>query len=225
MQSAVNTCSVEFEKNVSRHAAIANHATVLSDIYQESINLAVWKCSLSTDIQANIKQVMNSNDRLRIIMTTEPENIVEKLMESASVLADKKLLCTHIALIVDMFCCLFELKRVGLRLITVDKAMCPKFHVDKVPCRLITTLSGTTTEWLHHADVDRSKLGAGSQGMPDKVSGIFSHEQMIQRLDIGDVALLKGEGWFNNEQGGLVHRSPSIEDNNRRLMLTLDFMD
>ena len=225
MQSAVNTCSVEFQKNVSRHAAIANHATVLSDIYQESINLAVWKCSLSTDIQANIKQVMNSNDRLRIIMTTEPENIVEKLMESASVLVDKKVLCTHIALIVDMFCCLFELKRVGLRLITVDKAMCPKFHVDKVPCRLITTLSGTTTEWLHHADVDRSKLGAGSQGMPDEVSGIFSHEQVIQRLDIGDVALLKGQGWFNNEQGGLVHRSPSIEDNNRRLMLTLDFMD
>ncbi len=225
MQSAVKTSSVEFEKNVSRHAAIANHATVLSDIYQESINLAVWKCSLSADIQANITQLMNSADRLRIVMTTEPKDIAKKLRESGNVLTDKKALCEHIALLVDMFCCLFELQRVGLRLITVDKAMCPKFHVDKVPCRLITTLSGTTTEWLHHADVDRSKLGAGSQGVPDEVSGIFSHERAIQRLDIGDVALLKGEGWFNNEQGGLVHRSPSIENNNKRLILTLDFMD
>ncbi len=225
MQTALNTDPVESVKSLSRYAAIANRATVLSDIYQESINLAVWKCSLSTHTRADIKQVMNSADRLRIIITTEPNDIAKKLRESADVLADKKALCEHIALLVDMFCTLFELKRVGLRLVTVDQAMCPKFHVDKVPCRLITTLSGATTEWLQHGDVNREKLGAGSQGMPDEISGIFSHEQVIQRLDIGDVALLKGEGWFNNEQGGLVHRSPSIEYNQKRLMLTLDFMD
>ncbi|MCP3699547.1 MAG: DUF1826 domain-containing protein [Aliivibrio sp.] len=39
------------------------------------------------------------------------------------------------------------------------------------------------------------------------------------------MALLKGEGWFENEGGGLVHRSPSLTNGDKRLLLTLDFID
>lgn len=55
---------------------------------------------------------------------------------------------------VDMFCCLFELKRAGLRLTVLDRAMCPRFHVDRVPCRLVTTYLGAATEWLPHTVAD-----------------------------------------------------------------------
>ena len=54
---------------------------------------------------------------------------------------------------------LFELKSVGLRLTALGHAMCPRFHVDRVPCRLATTYFGSATEWLPHDRVNRSKLG------------------------------------------------------------------
>ena len=57
-----------------------------------------------------------------------------------------------------MYCYLFELNEIGLSLRVLDKAMCPRFHVDHVPCRLITTYTGVTTQWLPHTSVDRSKL-------------------------------------------------------------------
>ena len=131
-------------------------------------------------------------------------------------------LSEDIAELVDMFCCLFDLGRVGLRLTVLDKAMCPKFHVDKVPCRLVTTYQGSATDWLPHNKVDRSKLGHGSEGKPDEQSGLFSKMDDIQHLTAGDVALLKGESWEGNEGAGLVHRSPSLSAGESRLLLTLD---
>lgn len=132
-----------------------------------------------------------------------------------------------------MFCCLFDLGSAGLRLTALDRAMCPRFHVDKIPCRLVTTYQGIATEWLPHHHVDRSKLGAGSEGKSDEQSGLFQNLEDIQRLHQGEVALLKGEGWEGNEGAGLVHRSPAmpvIADSvkmhavsERRLLLTLDF--
>jgi len=35
--------------------------------------------------------------------------------------------------------------------------------------------------------------------------------------------LLKGTLWDGNENMGLVHRSPVVPDNEKRLVLTLDF--
>ena len=46
----------------------------------------------------------------------------------------------------------------------------------------------------------------------------------IRHLACGDVALLKGEKWLGNEGAGLVHRSPSQGNGERRLILTLDWL-
>ena len=100
-------------------------------------------------------------------------------------------LASDVAGLVDRICYLFDLKSVGLRLSALGHAMCPRFHVDKVPCRLATTYFGNATEWLPHDRVDRSKLGPGSNGKPDARSGLFSRNDDIHQLDVGDVALLK----------------------------------
>ncbi|MBL6879560.1 MAG: DUF1826 domain-containing protein, partial [Burkholderiales bacterium] len=52
----------------------------------------------------------------------------------------------------------------------------------------------------------------------------FTNPKDIQRLTAGDVALLKGELWEDNENAGLVHRSPVVPEGQRRLVLTLDFV-
>ncbi len=51
-------------------------------------------------------------------------------------------------------------RRVGLRLRVLDKAMCPRFHVDHVPVRLITTYAGVGSEWLAEGAMDRRQLGS-----------------------------------------------------------------
>ena len=126
----------------------------------------------------------------------------------------------------DVFCNLFNCEKVSLRFGTLDHAMCPRFHVDMVQCRLITTYHGVATEWLQHSKVDRTKLGLGNKGRPDEESGIYQKSDDIEHLEEGHVALLKGESWSGNEGAGLVHRSPKVESvNQKRLLLTIDFSD
>ena len=46
--------------------------------------------------------------------------------------------------------------------------------------------------------------------------------ELIQQINAGEVALLKGEKWQGNEGAGLIHRSPALAPGERRLILTLD---
>ena len=124
-----------------------------------------------------------------------------------------------------MFCKLFDQKKLWLRLDGIDHPMCPRFHTDKIKCRLVTTYVGPGTQWLPHNLVDRKKLGFGNDGKPDDQSGLFQSKQDIKQLDRGHVALLKGESWEGNEGAGVVHRSPHSEGNYKRLYLTIDFVE
>jgi hypothetical protein len=100
--------------------------------------------------------------------------------------------------------------------------MCPKFHVDKVPCRLITTYTGAATEWLPHDPVNWRILGSNVPTIVGSEPGICESDD-IEILETGAVALLKGESWEGNEGCGLVHRSPNIAEGSKRLLLTIDF--
>ena len=205
-------------ENMSRHMAQDKQPTVLSDIYKAEINIAIWR----RQKQFLVKEFLALNPTFQKEMILTPQDALSRINE----FFDNNMteVSEDIALLVDMFCYLFELKQAGMRLKVLDKAMCPKFHVDKVPCRLVTTYQGTATEWLPHELVDQTKLGWGCNGLPDSESGLYQSESDIQQLDCGDVALIKGTLWEGNENAGLVHRSPGLIANEKRLILTLDFM-
>ena len=205
-------------------AVEASQPAVFTDIYQKETNIAIWRRELPTTLQASVKDLLTSRKNYKAVMTVSPQSTRESINESLGT-SELPELSENISELVDMFCCLFDLKRTGLRLSALDKAMCPRFHVDRVPCRLVTTYVGAATQWLPHDTVDRTKLGAGNNGLPDDKSGIYRSEQDIQQLSSGDVALLKGEAWLGNENAGLVHRSPAPLNGENRLLLTLDFMD
>ncbi|MEZ8285792.1 succinylglutamate desuccinylase [Vibrio splendidus] len=196
--------------------------TVLTDIYKREINIAIWQRNFDEDLTMAISEFITLNPNFSKSLSLSSDNAYEKLEFSTDGTASKALL-ENMAELVDMFCCLFELEEVGLRLAVLNKAMCPRFHFDQVPCRLVTTYHGVATQWLPNETVDRSKLGRGSNGQSDSVSGLYNHESDIQQLSSGDVALLKGERWSGNENAGLVHRSPVTSSNDTRLLLTLDF--
>lgn len=207
-----------------RRAALGNEPRVLTNLYLDEINIAIWQRQLSETLKNSVDTFIRSNPTFQLSMTVAPETVFSSIRESFGDSSQMEL-CENIAELTAMFCCLFELKRVGLRLTVLDRAMCPKFHVDKVPCRLITTFQGTATEWLPHHTVNREKLGIGSHGQPDDLSGLYQNPDDIQQLGCGDVGLLKGELWAGNENAGLVHRSPALATGERRLLLTLDFSD
>ncbi|MEZ9702690.1 DUF1826 domain-containing protein [Vibrio sp. 10N.261.46.E12] len=196
--------------------------TVLTDIYKSDINIAIWQRQFDEGLTTAINEFIVLNPNFSKSVSVSPDNAYDKLEFVTDGTASRALL-ENMAELVDMFCCLFELKDVGLRLAVLNKAMCPRFHFDQVPCRLVTTYHGVATQWLPNDLVDRSKLGRGSNGQPDSASGLYSHESDIQQLSSGDVALLKGERWSGNENAGLVHRSPVTSSDETRLLLTLDF--
>ena len=202
-----------------------NHVDVLADIYQENTNIAVWKRSLTDKLLKASKSVLSTNPDLEISLIVSPQDTISVLQARLDSSKMVMILIEDIHKLVNMFCDLFDLTRVGLRLTSLKHAMCPRFHVDNVPCRLITTYQGIATEWLSHSDADRSKLGTGNKGKPDSQSGIYQDESDVQQLSQGYVALLKGEAWVGNEGKGLIHRSPQLHDQASRLILTIDFID
>lgn len=196
--------------------------TVLADIYQDDINVAIWQRNFDEGLVAEINEFISANPDFSKSVSVSPTNAFDKLEFATDGTASTALL-ENMAELVDMFCCLFELEEVGLRLAVLNKAMCPRFHFDQVPCRLVTTYHGIATQWLENDAVDRSKLGRGSNGQPDSASGLYNDESDIQQMAAGDVALLKGERWSGNENRGLVHRSPVTSSEEARLLLTIDF--
>ena len=205
-----------------RRAAFGSAPDVLADICEDEIHLAVWQRSLSPALVRDCQAFMDMkgfNSHRMVLPTAKARHLSEVLPG----LDGYPHVRADIELLADMYSCLFDLSAIGLRLTTLTDTMCPKFHVDRVPCRLITTYAGAGTEWLPHDYVDRSILGAGSGGLSDAKSGLYPATQPIQSLAAGDVAILKGELWKGNEGAGLVHRSPAIEPGSQRLILTFDF--
>jgi hypothetical protein len=206
----------------TRRAAYGDEPSILADIYNDETNIAIWQRKLPAAVQRSVKNFLTSQATFNLTTTVASNSILANVNTSLGHKAESEL-CENIAELVDMFCYLFELKAVGLRLSVLDSAMCPRFHVDRIPCRLATTFQGVATEWLPHETVNREKLGRGSNGKPDSQSGLYHNQHDIQQLKCGDVALLKGEIWEGNTHAGLVHRSPALSAAERRLLLTLDF--
>jgi hypothetical protein len=213
------------EISVAESSVAEFNPQVLSNIYQEDINIAIWKRELSPELATAAALFIKENSVKPTRLTVSAEDAFDELCNTFGDSHAAVILNKDIALLVDMFCCLFDLKSIGLRLAILNTAMCPRFHVDRIPCRLITTYQGLGTQWLAHNVVDRTKLGAGNQGKSDEESGLFCGLDKMNSLNEGDVALLKGENWDDTNGFGLVHRSPLVPNGEKRLVLTLDFID
>jgi hypothetical protein len=203
----------------------SNQLEVLTEFYDQQFNLVTWQRSLSEQLSDAATQVLSDRPDVQLSLVVTPEKTAASLADVLDASEHSPALYDDVAHLVDMFCCLFDQREVGLRLTGLTRAMCPRFHVDRVPCRLVTTYHGIGTEWLPDIAADRSKLGTGNQGKPDHTSGLFRRVNAVRQLQPGDVALLKGELWEGNEGAGIIHRSPKVPDSGSRLLLTLDIID
>jgi hypothetical protein len=196
---------------------------VMTKIYEDQVNLVVLQRSQSKEVDNYCQELLERHSNFNLRTVINPEKCLQAITSSLPKLTDQSAFVADIVLLIEMYSCLFDLEEIGLRLQVLDRAMCPRFHIDRLGCRLVCTYSGPGTQWLFNSDVDRSKLGTGNKGLGDDKSGIYTDPANIQQVKQSDVVLLKGDGWFNNEGLGIVHRSPIVPKNNRRLVVTMDF--
>lgn len=201
--------------------ALAEDIQVLGEVLHEDVNLAVWQRRLPAQIADFAETLLAQGEPLAQSMTLElaqadSEPNLAGLVAQYADLPGQAAFLADVAWLVRAYACLLDARRIGLRLRALDKAMCPRFHVDHVPLRLITSYAGVGSEWLEEGAMPRSKLGQPGAEPQD--------EALIQRLDSGHVALAKGEKWQGNEGRGLIHRSPQPLAGERRLLLTLDWL-
>ena len=207
-------------ESVERRAVFGSDVSVLSEIYQPDVNLSVWNRAIDPEVRVEADALVASDPSIQKSMVIRADEAPVSLQ---AILPKQQYRALHADMLwlIDAFSYLFDLREVGLRLAVLDTAMCPKFHVDKVPCRLITTYTGIATEWLPHHLVNRRFLGPNAPTSLGAAQGICQPSD-VEILEAGAVALLKGESWEGNEGCGLVHRSPSIPEGRQRLLLTLD---
>jgi hypothetical protein len=213
---------VDINKNNIGLAA-SSEAEIWTSFYEEDVQIATWQRTRSIVLNESVDALLALNTFSQLQFSSPAQDVAQKLAMHMPQFKHRSVLLKDIALLSDMFACLFDQDNVGLRLKVLDTTMCPRFHVDQVPCRLLTTYRGPATEWLPNESADRNKLGAGNQGLSDDLSGLFQQANDIESMNAGDVALLKGEAWQGNEGRGLIHRSPINSGGHKRLLLTLDF--
>ena len=191
----------------------------LSDILEDGVNLALWQRQLPLHIAEFGALLVSLNEPLAdsMVIELDSEDAVPNLQDLASSCRDLEGyegFIADVSWLVSAFACLLGAKRIGVRLRLLDKAMCPRFHVDHVPVRLITTYAGIGSQWLREGVMDRRKLSQADAEPSER----------IEQIHCGEVALLKGTKWHGNEGYGLIHRSPALKADERRLILTLDWL-
>ncbi|MEQ1720173.1 MAG: DUF1826 domain-containing protein [Nitrosomonas sp.] len=196
--------------------SVSGHETeILTQIYDTQVDLCILKRQIDAEVKEYVRLLQQSHGDFRMTRIITLDDLSDVLLESLPLHKWRNRFVDDILVLTDMFSCLFELKQVGFRLCVLNKSMCPRFHTDKVPCRLITTYTGKGTEWLDWRIDDLSIL--------DACNSEHLHPDFIYRLDEGDIALLKGDKWPEKDSLGVIHRSPALSGNEKRLLLTLDF--
>ncbi len=212
------------------HWAISDDPAGLASIYDDKVTISIWQRRLAPEVEAYVLALLTSSYKVSLKLNATPDELKQALAKSFPThlhnnpSIHSQVLLDDLNQLVDMFSCLFELQHLGLRIHTLESSMCPRFHVDHVPVRMLTTYGGSGTQWLPAAYASCVKLGPNATGIVDKELDC----NVIQQLQVGDVALLKGEKWEGNEGRGLIHRSPSCVDSitqqtSRRLLVTCDF--
>ena len=192
-------------------AVLGDDPLIMTQIFRPENNLVVWQRSLSTQLLDEIKETITQKPTWQMVLQTSQDEAFEELADALSDWRCAQELSCDITQLIEMYSVLFDAKRVGVRLTVLESTMCPRFHVDRVGCRLVTTYYGQATQWIKGKDAVQV-----TQDYPNA---------LIEQMNTGDVALLKGTYWEGNEQHGIVHRSPPATEQSLRLLLTIDFID
>jgi hypothetical protein len=213
-------CITEAHQLSRLHTVSSPQLNDLPRIFEPDVQLAIWQRPVDpliadylnvtlADLGSGLRQQLNPGE--------SPD--LSRLPAGAG----RDALSADITLLADILGALLDPSSIGLRLEVIGKAMCPRLHVDRVGIRLLCTYRGPGSEWVADAGVDRSRLGAAANGLPDENSGLLEPGSRIEKIPPFAVALLKGSLWQGNSERGVIHRSPAIAAHEApRVLLAMD---
>ena len=178
---------------------VTSDPEVLTQIFAPDVNLVSWQRQQIAAISVYCQRLSLSLPIKRIVSIDSLQADIAAALPDAP---GKTELLADIALQCEIFSCLMDCQQLGLRLETLSKPMCPKFHTDHLVCRLVCTYLGPGTEW--QPEPGNQKQNTSTQAAPFAIT------------------LLKGSGWEGNEKQAIVHRSPAVAL--PRVLLTMDPM-
>ncbi len=180
--------------------------SALSQIREPDCNLAIWQREPISDIA----ELLDPRPR-DMRLSSSLDELAGKLplaMDKHGYKAHtiRTQLIEDIVKLAGLYGDAMRIDRLDLRLEVVTTNSCRKFHADYVKARLITTYTGTGTQWLQAPDAQRIEQG--------------NEPLDINTMSAGDVGLFKGK---LATDAPAIHRSPPIEGTGeQRLLLVLN---
>lgn len=113
---------------------------------------------------------------------------------------------------------------------------CPRWHIDHVPVRLVSSLVGPGCVYVPFENelrfpgcIDRDALNSLDLESSDEANSfIFPHynSQAAIAANAGDVVLLMGRSWEQIDSAikAVPHKSPKLSDGEPRILLTVDII-
>jgi hypothetical protein len=158
-------------------------------------------------------------------LTLKASESVSKKVLTQRLLPDqlgRDTLLADLDLLAHLYSDLIGCPEIGVRLEVLHGAMCPTLHVDRTGIRLLCTYLGPGAEWLDDRYADRSKLGISTLNVCDADSGLILDSAGLHQAPTFAIALLKGSLWQGNQQRGVIHRSPSVNPEQIRVLVAMD---
>jgi len=204
----------------ARHTAIGTTVGSLIRIFDPGVQIAWFERPPVPVIAEYLQAVVGRLGSGRSLVARADADLPDlELPEHAG----REALLSEIGWLTRVYTDLLGCPSAALRIEVLERPMCPRFHVDRTGIRLVCTLRGPGTEWLHDGWADRSRLGPGSRGLADEDSGLMLPGAEVERIPTFAVGLLKGSLWQDNADRGAIHRSPQIPTSEGpRVMLSLD---
>jgi len=181
----------------------------LAEIFEPGVQVCSWQREIDPDIEVYLSGLDQTRES-QAIETLSPATApsLDSLPEGLG----RASLVDDLSLLSEIMCELLGCSEVGLRLARLGRAMCPGWHVDRVGIRLVCTYQGPGTQWLDDQGVDRCDLQNSQM-----------QEKTALQATSGEIVLLKGALWQENEAFGAVHRSPELAPAAAlRTLVTLD---
>ncbi|MFU8789495.1 MAG: DUF1826 domain-containing protein, partial [Methylobacter sp.] len=109
-------------------AYLSDDLADLAQIYQPGINLCLVERQVDNELNGFVGHLLKLPNPIGFVESIDFASFnFFALLPHTGHLPGYRAFCKDVAALTALYCDLFELKRVGLRLHTLDHAMCPKF--------------------------------------------------------------------------------------------------
>ncbi len=196
--------------------AICDELAGLAQIYEDDVNVCVLRRAPRETLRAAAQALAALGaTQARCETSLAAPNWTDLL--PARLAADaREILTAELSFLAELTGDLFGGETAGVRLSVSESPPCPRFHVDRVHARLVSTWLGPGTEWIENRDCDRRWLGAAS----DADRRLILNARRIQQAPEQAIVILKGEAWPEFQGRGAVHRSPP--STGRRVFVSIE---